>query len=82
MSSQKQKPIWSVASDGLAKYLQITGSVNIYKSSLNQFAIAMGFKTENEIENQSIKIDRNRKSVKMHFGSKFVNDGVDKLKMG
>ena len=53
----------------------------MYKSSVNQFARTMGFKTENEIENQSLKIDRNRKSVKMHFGSKFVNDGVDKLKM-
>ena len=51
MFSQKPKPIRSVSSGSLTKYIQARASLNIYQST-NQFNSKIGFNIENGIEDQ------------------------------
>ena len=53
MFSQKIIMIQLVGSDGLTKYIQAMVSLNIYKNSTDQYGRNIGFKVENEIEDQS-----------------------------
>ena len=80
MFGQKQKPIRSVASDGLTWYTS-NGLTNIYKISKNQFNRKIGFKIETEIEHQSQsspKIIGILNSEKINFGPKFGNANSDR----
>ena len=53
MFSQKPKLIWSVARDGLTDIYKWRVSLNIYKKGANKFGRKMGFKIENESEDQN-----------------------------
>ena len=48
----------SVASDGLTKCIQAMVSLNVHKNSANKFGRKMGFKIENEIEDQDQSIPK------------------------
>ena len=53
MLSQKPKLIRSVASDGLTNIYKRRVSLNIYKKGANKFGRKIGFKIENESEDQN-----------------------------
>ena len=53
MFSQKPKLIRSVASDGLTNIYKRRVSLNIYKKGANKFCRKIGFKIENESEDQN-----------------------------
>ena len=53
MFSQKPKLIRSVASDGLINIYRRGVSPNIYKKGANKFGRKLGFKIENESEDQT-----------------------------
>ena len=53
MLSQKPKLIRSVASDGLTNNYMRRVSLNIYKKDANKFGRKIGFKIENESEDQN-----------------------------
>ena len=53
MLSQKPKLIWSVASDGLTNIYKRRVSLNIIQTSANKFGRKIGFKIENEGEDQN-----------------------------
>ena len=53
MFSQKPKLIRSVASDGLTNIYKRRVSLNIYKKGANKFGRKIGFKIENESEDQN-----------------------------
>ena len=53
MFSQKPKLIRSVASDGLTNIYKQQGSLNIYKNDAKKFGRKIGFKIENESEDQN-----------------------------
>ena len=53
MLSQKPKLIRSVASDGLTNIYKRRVSLNIYKKGANKFGSKIGFKIENESEDQN-----------------------------
>ena len=53
MFSQKPKLIQSVASDGLTNIYNQRVSLNIYKKGANKFSRKIGFKIENESEDQN-----------------------------
>ena len=53
MLSQKPKLIRSVASDGLTNIYKRWVSLNIYKKGTNLFGRKIGFKIENESEDQN-----------------------------
>ena len=53
MFSQKPKLIRSVTSDGLTNIYKRRVSLNIYKKGTNKFGIKIGFKIENESEDQN-----------------------------
>ena len=53
MFSQKPKLILSIASNGLTNIYKWRVSLNIYKKVANKFGRKMGFKIENESEDQN-----------------------------
>ena len=53
MFSQKPKLIRSVASDGLTNIYKRRVSLNIYKKGANKFGRKIGFKIENQSEDQN-----------------------------
>ena len=53
MFSQKPKLIWSVASDGLTNIYKRRVSLNMTQKSANKFGWKIGFKIENESEDQN-----------------------------
>ena len=80
MFSQKPKLIRSVASDGLTYIYKRRVSLNIIQKSANKFGRKIGFKIENESEDQnqsSPKFNRNLNSAKMHFRSKFGDSSLN-----
>ena len=80
MFSQKPKLIRSVASDGLTNIYKRRVSLNIYKKGTNKFGRKIGFKIENESEDQKpieSKISRDLDSAKMHFRSKFGDSSLN-----
>ena len=53
MFSQKPKLIRLVASDGLTNIYKRRVSLNIYEKGANKFGIKVGFKIENESQDQN-----------------------------
>ena len=56
MFSQKPKLIGSVASDGLTNIYKRRVSLNLIQKSANKFARQLGFKIENESEDQNNQV--------------------------
>ena len=60
MFSQKPKLIRSVASDGLTNIYKWRVSLNIIQKSVNKFGRKIGFKIENESEDQNQSSPKSR----------------------